>query len=79
MFRIVGRLYRQPAPSALLLVGIYGFFALALSGLLPSQRRLSITNAWRQRPFESTRSHRSVQPANRSATTTDTTEGTATT
>ncbi len=38
VFRIVRRMYRQPAPSALLLVAIYGFFTLTLAGLLPSQR-----------------------------------------
>lgn len=35
MFRIMRRLYRQPVPSALLLVGIYAFFAFALARLLP--------------------------------------------
>jgi hypothetical protein len=38
VFRIVLHSYRQPAPSALLLVSIYAFFTLALTGSLPSER-----------------------------------------
>lgn len=38
VFRIIRRLYRQPAPSALLLISIYAFFTLSLAGLLPSHR-----------------------------------------
>lgn len=38
IFRILRRMYRQPAPSALYSVGIYAFFSLALAGLLPQQR-----------------------------------------
>lgn len=38
LFRILRRMYRQPAPSALFLLSIYALFSLALSGLLPYQR-----------------------------------------
>jgi hypothetical protein len=36
--RVIRRLYHQPAPSAVLLISIYAFFTLSLTGLLPSQR-----------------------------------------
>jgi hypothetical protein len=38
VFRVIRRLYHQPAPSAVLLISIYAFFTLSLTGLLPSQR-----------------------------------------
>jgi hypothetical protein len=38
VLRIIRRLYHQPAPSAVLLISIYAFFTLSLTGLLPSQR-----------------------------------------
>jgi hypothetical protein len=38
IFRILRRMYRQPAPSALFLLSVYALFSLALAGLLPYQR-----------------------------------------
>lgn len=38
VFRILRRLYPQPAPSILLLLSIYAFFTLSLNGLSPSHR-----------------------------------------
>lgn len=41
VFRILRRLYLLPAPSAMLLVGSYAFFTIALAALLPPQRLYS--------------------------------------
>ncbi|MDD2758854.1 MAG: C13 family peptidase [Methylomonas sp.] len=38
VFNVVRLMFRQPAPTALFLAGIYGFFMLASTGLLPSER-----------------------------------------
>ncbi len=40
VFRIVGQLYRQPAPSAMYLVTLYALLTLAVGGQLPPNNRM---------------------------------------